>query len=54
MHQATIAAAEEIQLLLPENQPQSARGEGILMLGAALVLLALPFWMLGSALRPRG
>ncbi len=46
MYVGSFAAAEEIQLLLPENQPEpsSARltGRNALMVGAAVLLVAVP------------
>jgi hypothetical protein len=51
MHVGRIEAAEEIQLLLPENQPEAEHGAGALAVGAALLLIALPCWGLASALR---
>lgn len=40
----SFAAAEEIQLLLPENQPeQDGAGRAALVLGLGILLVALPF-----------
>jgi hypothetical protein len=51
MHMGRIEAAEEIQLLLPENQPEADQDGNVLLIGAALLLLALPCWALGTVLR---
>lgn len=50
MHSGTIAAAEEIQLLLPEDAPVLEPGRGRVALGLALLLLAIP----ALGLRRRG
>ena len=41
MYRGRIEAAEEIQLLLPENQPEPAKSAGLL-LGLGVLLVALP------------
>ena len=45
MQMGALAAAEEIQFLLPENQPEAPTrlgGRGALMVGAAVLLVAVP------------
>lgn len=54
MHMGKIEAAEEIQLLLPENEPApETRGRGSMLLGIAVLIVALPYWtirLIGGAL----
>lgn len=54
MHMGKIEAAKEIQLLLPENEPTpEPRGRGNLLLGIAVLIIALPYWtvrLVGGAL----
>lgn len=49
-----IEAAEEIQLLLPENQPEPRKvGAGSILLGLGFLIVAIPYWtmrLVGSAL----
>lgn len=45
MYSSRIAAAEEIQLLLPEDRTAPAGG-GALLVGVALLCLVLPCWAL--------
>lgn len=43
MYTASIAAAEEIQLLLPDNQPEGATQVGVAtLLGLGLLAIAIP------------
>ena len=54
MYVGKIEAAEEIQLLLPENQPDPApEGKGAMILGISFLIVALPYWglrLFGEAL----
>ena len=54
MYVGKIEAAEEIQLLLPENQPEpEADGKGAVILGIGFLIVALPYWglrLFGEAL----
>ena len=44
MYHARIAAAEEIQLLLPDNLPDADDHRPILLFGIGIFLVSLPFW----------
>ena len=52
------AAAEEIQMLLPENQPEAqarVTARGALVVGAAVLLVAVPLgWSRAGAARRAG
>ena len=54
MYHGKIEAAEEIQLLLPEDSPEpETKGRGAMLLGIGFLLVAIPYWsvrLLGSAL----
>ena len=54
MYVGKIEAAEEIQLLLPENQPEPENiGKGAAILGIGFLIVALPYWglrLFGEAL----
>lgn len=49
-----IEAAEEIQLLLPENQPEPRKPSlGSILLGLGFLIVAIPYWtvrLVGGAL----
>lgn len=45
MHMGKIEAAEEIQLLLPENQPEQSRaGVSSVLVGLGFLIIAVPYW----------
>lgn len=54
MYVGKIEAAEEIQLLLPDNQPEpEQKGRGGMLLGIGFLMIAIPYWgfrLLGGAL----
>jgi hypothetical protein len=54
VHMGKIEAAEEIQLLLPENQLEVRKaGVGSMLIGLGFLIVAVPYWtarLIGSAL----